>query len=155
MRDDTTTACCAATFGLALLLLSDDASDAFVQLYIRPGERWLAYSLFLDDGGDLQCVEEGVFGYGAALSPNIFQRLALALGSVAVDYFEGGEAALLALNAERGELSARIVAYVAARTALSAETGQIELRFCTFTPHTDDFWFATFGVDRMPRLVSC
>ena len=87
MHDDAVLACCATAFGLAFLFFSDDAPDAFMQLYTRPGERCLICSLLLDGGGDLQCAEEDVPDYGAALSSNIFQRLAWAFGSVAVDRF--------------------------------------------------------------------
>ena len=111
--------------------------------------------LLIDGGGDLQCIEEGVLGYGAAASPSIFQRIARAFGGVFVDRFEAGEAALLALRAERGELGAHAVAYIVARTALSVKTGRSELRLCTLAPYTGDFRFATFGVDRTLRLVSC
>ena len=111
-------------------------------------------SLLVDGGGDLQCAEEDVLGYGAASLPNIFQRLAWAFGSAVVGRFEAAEAALLALRAARGALGARTVAYVAVRAALSAETGRSEPRFCTLAPYTDDIRFATFGVNRTMRLVS-
>ena len=106
-------------------------------------------------GGDLQCIEESVLGYGVAPSSNIFQRLGWVFRSIIVDRFEAGGTALLALSAARDELGARIVAYVAVRTALSAETGRNELRFCTPAPHTDNFRVATVGIDHTLRLVSC
>ena len=99
MRDDAAPACCAAAFGQPLLFFSDDVSDALMQLYARPGERWFVCSLLLNDGGDIQCAEERVLGYGAAPSSNIFQRLASVFGSAAADRFEADEAALLALRA--------------------------------------------------------
>ena len=75
-------------------------------------------------------------------------------GSAAVDRFETGEAALLTLRTERGELGAGAVACAAMRAALSVATGRHELCFCTLAPHTDYLRFATFGGDRTLRLVS-
>ena len=115
MRGDAVLACCAAAFGLALLFFSDDAPDAFTQLHTHPGDRWVGCSLLLDDGGDLQCVEEAVLGYGAAPPLNTFQRLAWTFDSVVVGRFEACETTLLALRTERGELGGRAVAYVAVR----------------------------------------
>ena len=66
---------CATAFSLALLFFPDGASDAFMQLYTRPGERWLMCSLLIGGDGDLQCIEEGVLGYGAVPPLNISQRL--------------------------------------------------------------------------------
>jgi hypothetical protein len=155
MRDDAVLAQAARSFGEPLVFFSDDASDAFMQLYTHPSEHWVMCLLNLDPSGHLQCVEEGVLGYGGAPSSNIFQRLPWTFGHVVVDAFEAGEAALLAQRAARGELSADAAAYVATRATISVVTGANELRFCTHWPYTDDFRFGTFGAARTIRLLSC